>query len=160
METRAHYVAVGAFVLTMVVLAFVAVLWMARSSLTTDHVRYDIYFKGPVTGLRQGASVEYNGVPVGKVDEIKIVPFERKFVEEEEPGDTTPADETAPSSMIRVTAEIDANVEIKQDVRASVETPTELTEEQRDLMKRLAESFGTPISEDNSLLKKIKSKLK
>ena len=122
METRAHYVAVGAFVLAMVALAFIAVLWMARSSLTTDHVRYDIYFKGPVTGLRQGASVEYNGVPVGKVDEIKIVPFERKFVEEEEPGDTTPADETAPSSMIRVTAEIDANVEIKQDVRASVET--------------------------------------
>jgi molecular chaperone DnaJ len=45
-------------------------------------------------------------------------------------------------------------------VRANVATPTDLTEEQRDLMKRLAESFGTPISEDTSLLKKIKSKLK
>jgi molecular chaperone DnaJ len=44
-------------------------------------------------------------------------------------------------------------------VRATVETPTDLTEEQRDLMKRLAESFGTPVSEDKSLLKKIKSKL-
>jgi len=121
METRAHYVAVGAFVLAMVALAFVAVLWMARSSLTTDYARFDIYFKGPVTGLRQGAAVEYNGVPVGKVAEIKIVPFEKRFIEEEDTGDTTAADETA-ASMIRVTAEIDSNVEIKQDVRASVET--------------------------------------
>jgi len=121
METRAHYVAVGAFVLAMVALAFVAVLWMARSSLTTDYARFDIYFKGPVTGLRQGAAVEYNGVPVGKVAEIKIVPFEKRFIEEEDTGDTTATDETA-ASMIRVTAEIDTNVEIKQDVRASVET--------------------------------------
>jgi molecular chaperone DnaJ len=45
-------------------------------------------------------------------------------------------------------------------VRTSVETPTDLSEEQRDLMKRLAESFGTPVTDDTSLLKKIKSKLK
>ena len=35
METRAHYVAVGAFVLAIVTLAFVAVLWLARAQLTT-----------------------------------------------------------------------------------------------------------------------------
>jgi phospholipid/cholesterol/gamma-HCH transport system substrate-binding protein len=123
METRAHYVAVGAFVLTMVVLAFVAVLWMARASLTTDYAHYDIYFKGPVTGLRASAPVEYSGVPVGKVVEIKIVPFQKQFVEEDEAADATAAAAgEAPASMIRVTAEIDANVEIKQDVRASVET--------------------------------------
>jgi len=120
METRAHYVAVGAFVLTMVALAFVAVLWMARASLTTDYAHYDIYFKGPVTGLRSSAPVEYSGVPVGKVVDIKIVSFEKRFIEDED-ADTTAADE-APASMIRVTAEIDAHVEIKQDVRASVET--------------------------------------
>jgi molecular chaperone DnaJ len=45
-------------------------------------------------------------------------------------------------------------------VRANVEIPTDLTDEQRDLMKRLAESFGTPINEDKSLLKKIKGALK
>jgi phospholipid/cholesterol/gamma-HCH transport system substrate-binding protein len=121
METRAHYVAVGAFVLTMVVLAFVAVLWMARASLTTDYAHYDIYFKGPVTGLRASAPVEYSGVPVGKVVDIKIVPFQKQFVEEDDAADAAAAGE-APASMIRVTAEIDANVEIKQDVRASVET--------------------------------------
>ncbi|MEO8457467.1 MAG: molecular chaperone DnaJ [Chloroflexota bacterium] len=45
-------------------------------------------------------------------------------------------------------------------VSATVETPTDLTEEQRDLLKRLAESFGTPINEDKGLLKKIKGALK
>ena len=121
METRAHYVAVGAFVLTMIVLAFGAVMWLARAQLTTEVAHYDIYFKGPVTGLRTSAPVEYSGVPVGKVVDIKIVPFERKFVEEDDAADATAAGD-APASMIRVTAEIDANVEIKQDVRASVET--------------------------------------
>ncbi len=122
METRAHYVAVGAFVLAMVALAFIAVLWMARSSLTTEYAHFDIYFKGPVTGLRVGAAVEYNGVPVGKVADIKIVPFEKKHIEEDDAGDATPTGDQAPSSMIRVTADIDPSVEIKQDVRASVET--------------------------------------
>src|SRR5437764_1437389 len=74
MEIRAHYVAVGAFVLLMVVLAFATVLWLARGELTTQYGRYDIYFAGPVTGLRNGSIVEYNGVPVGKVLDVRIDP--------------------------------------------------------------------------------------
>src|SRR6266566_2232680 len=74
METRAHYVAVGAFVLTMIVLAFATVLWLGRAELSTQYAKYDIYFVGPVSGLRVGATVEYSGVPVGKVSEIKLDP--------------------------------------------------------------------------------------
>lgn len=102
METRAHYVAVGAFVLTMIVLAFAAVLWLGRSELTTQYARYDIYFVGPVSGLRVGAAVEYSGVPVGKVSEIKLDP--------------------ANVEQIRVTVEIDASVAIKTDAAAAVES--------------------------------------
>src|SRR6266700_2671241 len=102
METRAHYVAVGAFVLTMIVLAFAAVMWLARAQLTTEAAHYDIYFKGPVSGLRVGAAVEYSGVPVGKVSDIRIDP--------------------ANVEQIRVTAEIDASVAIKVDAAAAVET--------------------------------------
>jgi phospholipid/cholesterol/gamma-HCH transport system substrate-binding protein len=102
METRAHYVAVGAFVLTMVGLAFAAVLWLARAELTTQYAHYDIYFSGPVTGLRNGAPVEYNGVPVGKVIDVRIDP--------------------ANVELIRVTAEIDQGTVIKTDARAAVET--------------------------------------
>src|SRR6266478_2311711 len=102
METRAHYVAVGAFVLAMIVLAFATVLWLGRAELTTQYARYDIYFIGPVSGLRVGATVEYSGVPVGKVSEIRLDP--------------------ANVEQIRVTAEIDASVAIKVDAAAAVET--------------------------------------
>lgn len=122
METRAHYVAVGAFVLVMVALGFVAVLWIARSSLNTQYAHYDIYFKGPVTGLRSGAPVEYNGVPVGRVADIKIVPYQANEAEEDDALGAAEPSEKTPATMIRVTAEIDSGVEIKDDARASVET--------------------------------------
>ena len=102
METRARYVAVGAFVLVLVTLAFVTVLWLARAQLRTQHAPYDIYFTGAVTGLRTGAPVEYNGVPVGRVIDIRIDP---QNVEQ-----------------IRVTVEIDRSVVIKADAVAGVES--------------------------------------
>src|SRR5439155_9522240 len=94
METRAHYVAVGAFVLAMVALAFIAVLWLARAQLTTQYALYDIYFTGAVSGLRNGAPVEYSGVPVGKVADVRIDP--------------------ANVEQIRVTVELDASTAIKE----------------------------------------------
>jgi len=102
METRAHYVAVGAFVLLMITVAFIAVLWLARAQLTTQYATYDIYFTGPVSGLREGAVVEYNGVPAGRVKEIRIDPSNVE--------------------QIRVTVEIETNVVIKQDAAANLET--------------------------------------
>jgi len=102
METRAHYAAVGAFVLAMVFLAFAAVLWLARGALNQQFARFDIYFEGPVTGLRDGAEVDYNGVPVGKVIDIRIDPSN--------------------VSLIRVRVDIDPDVPIKTDARAAVET--------------------------------------
>jgi phospholipid/cholesterol/gamma-HCH transport system substrate-binding protein len=102
METRANYAAVGAFVLAMMVIAVVAVLWIARGALTTQLANYDIFFQGPVTGLRTGAQVEYNGVQAGKVTDVRIDPDNVE--------------------LIRVTVEINADVAIKTDAVASVET--------------------------------------
>jgi molecular chaperone DnaJ len=45
-------------------------------------------------------------------------------------------------------------------VRATIVTPTELTDEQRELLQRLADSFGTPTSNgDKGILDKIKDAL-
>ena len=45
-------------------------------------------------------------------------------------------------------------------VRATVITPTEINEEQRELLERLAESFGTPVSNgDKGFIGKIKDAL-
>jgi phospholipid/cholesterol/gamma-HCH transport system substrate-binding protein len=109
METRAHYVAVGAFVLAMVFLAFVAVLWLAGTQFTTSFAHYDIYFEGPVTGLNTGAKVEYNGIPVGTVSDIEIVTDPEILA-------------TNGRKPIRVTAEIKSTIEIKKDAAATIQT--------------------------------------
>src|SRR3954453_17773264 len=74
METRANYAAVGAFVLAMAMLGVGVVIWLARGDLNAQLAHYHIYFSGPVSGLREGAAVEYNGVPVGKGQQIRIDP--------------------------------------------------------------------------------------
>jgi phospholipid/cholesterol/gamma-HCH transport system substrate-binding protein len=109
METRAHYVAVGAFVLTMVFLAFVAVLWLAGTQFTTTFAHYDVYLEGPVTGLNTGARVEYNGIPVGTVSDIEIVTDPEILAQNGR-------------KPIRVTIEIKRSVEIKKDDAATIQT--------------------------------------
>ncbi|HTZ36210.1 MAG TPA: MlaD family protein [Stellaceae bacterium] len=109
METRAHYVAVGAFVLAMVFLAFVAVVWLAGSQITASFNHFYIYFEGPVSGLSVGGRVEYNGIPVGTVSDIEIVSN----------PETLAANGGKP---IRVTIEIKSSVEIKRDAAASIQT--------------------------------------
>ncbi|MBV8336510.1 MAG: MCE family protein, partial [Alphaproteobacteria bacterium] len=74
METRANYVAVGAFVLAIIFLAFVAVLWLGRSEYGEEAKRYYIFFKGSVAGLNKGSEVQYNGIPVGRVVDIRVDP--------------------------------------------------------------------------------------
>lgn len=109
METRAHYVAVGAFVLTMLFLAFVALLWLAGTQFSTSFARYDIYFEGPVTGLSQGGRVEYNGIPVGAVSDIEIITDQ----------DILSANGHKP---IRVTIEIKSNTPIRKGDAATIQT--------------------------------------
>src|SRR5258708_3109000 len=74
METRANYVAVGAFVLLVLAGAVVTLLWLARGEFNRESTFYDIYFAGSVTGLAQGSVVRYNGIQVGRVVEIRIDP--------------------------------------------------------------------------------------
>jgi len=109
METRAHYVAVGAFVLTMVFLAFVAVLWLAGTQFTTSFAHYDIYFEGPVTGLSQGGRVEYNGIPVGTVSDIELINDPEILA-------------ANGRKQIRVTIEIKSTVPVKKLDAATIQT--------------------------------------
>ena len=44
-------------------------------------------------------------------------------------------------------------------VQVNVATPTDLTEEQRVILKQLADSLGTPVNDDKGLIGKIKDKL-
>jgi phospholipid/cholesterol/gamma-HCH transport system substrate-binding protein len=103
METRAHYVAVGAFVLIVIFSAFGAVLWLGRVEFGQQLERYYIFFRGSVAGLNRGSAVQYNGLPVGRVSDIRVDPDNL--------------------SQVQVTVEINSNlVEIKTDARAYLET--------------------------------------
>jgi phospholipid/cholesterol/gamma-HCH transport system substrate-binding protein len=102
METRANYVAVGAFVLAVLIGIVVIALWLARIEFNREFAYYDIYFTGSVTGLSRGSEVRYNGIPVGRVNEIRIDPQNLK--------------------QVRVTVELNQTALIKSDAVASLES--------------------------------------
>jgi phospholipid/cholesterol/gamma-HCH transport system substrate-binding protein len=74
METRAHYVVVGAFVFATIILGFCALVWLGRVQISENFERYYIFFKGPVAGLSRGSAVQYNGIPVGRVVDVRVDP--------------------------------------------------------------------------------------
>src|SRR5436190_6457377 len=103
METREHDVAVGDIVLAFIVLGFIAVLSLGRVEFAQELKRYYIFFKGSVTGLSKGSEVQYNGITVGRVVDVRVDPDDLE--------------------KIQVTVEIDTNlVRIKTDARAFVDT--------------------------------------
>lgn len=72
MDRDAHYVTVGAFVLLVIAMATAFVLWYTDTRDRREQTRYEIYFRGSVSGLSEGGSVRYLGVSVGRVARISI----------------------------------------------------------------------------------------
>jgi phospholipid/cholesterol/gamma-HCH transport system substrate-binding protein len=72
METRANFVLIGTFTLAVIAAAFGFVLWF--QSLHTAKLRSPlrIIFAGPAAGLRNGGSVNFNGIRVGEVVSVKL----------------------------------------------------------------------------------------
>src|SRR5215469_3233632 len=80
METKANYVAVGAFVLAGVFGLVIALLWLAGAQYREEYAYYRTYFTGPVTGLGKGTAVRYNGIEVGRVSRLDFDPENPKRV--------------------------------------------------------------------------------
>jgi phospholipid/cholesterol/gamma-HCH transport system substrate-binding protein len=75
METKVNYAVVGGFVLVLGAALVVAVLWLAAGGMMRK--TYDPYLSvviESVAGLNLNAPVKYNGVDVGKVEEIRLDP--------------------------------------------------------------------------------------
>jgi phospholipid/cholesterol/gamma-HCH transport system substrate-binding protein len=74
-------------------------LWLGRSEFGQQAKRYYIFFSGSVAGLNKGSQVQYNGIPVGQVVDIRVDPNNLE--------------------QIQVTVEINTSiVDIKSDARA------------------------------------------
>ena len=72
METRANYVLIGAFTLAVIAAAFGFVLWFQSLHTTKQRSPLRVIFEGPATGLRNGGSVNFNGIRIGEVISVKL----------------------------------------------------------------------------------------
>ena len=72
METRANYVLIGSFTLAVIAAAFGFVLWFQSLHTTKLRSPLRIVFEGPAAGLRNGGSVNFNGIRVGEVVSVKL----------------------------------------------------------------------------------------
>jgi len=79
MENRSNNVIVGSIALAMVIGIFLMVMWLARFS-GRDNQEFDILFRQSVSGLAIGSPVAFNGVPVGKITQIRIPPDKPQLV--------------------------------------------------------------------------------
>src|SRR6478752_898522 len=72
METRANYVLIGAFTLAVIAAAFGFVLWFQSLHTTKQRSPIRVIFEGPASGLRNGGSVNFNGIRIGEVVSVKL----------------------------------------------------------------------------------------
>jgi len=80
METKANYVAVGAFVLICAIGFVVTLLWLAGVQYTQEFSYYQTIFKGSVSGLGKGTVTRYNGIEVGRVTDLTFDPNDPQSV--------------------------------------------------------------------------------
>lgn len=102
METKAHYVLIGSFVLMVFVAVLGFVMWIVKLDIDREFSKYDIFFQESVAGLSVGGIVRYQGIDVGQVNAIDIDP--------EQPN------------RVRVTIKIDATTPIREDAVASLQS--------------------------------------
>src|SRR3974390_1877788 len=72
METRANYVLIGSFTLAVIAAAFGFFLWFQSLHTTKQRDPLRIVFEGPAAGLRNGGSVNFNGIRIGEVMSVKL----------------------------------------------------------------------------------------
>ena len=69
MERRAKVITVAIFVLLSILALWFFTRWISDDEVTAK--RYQILFRGSVSGLSVGSEVRYLGVPIGQVVEIQ-----------------------------------------------------------------------------------------
>ncbi len=79
METRSNHVLVGGVVLAILAVALAFIVWMSQVGSGHQH-QYDIFFPNSVDGLAKGSAVTFSGVPVGKIDDVKLLPDSPELV--------------------------------------------------------------------------------
>ncbi|MEP3277325.1 MAG: MlaD family protein [Stappiaceae bacterium] len=100
METRANYVAIGAFVVATIFLAFIFIYWLGSNADSSQRANVRVIFPGPVTGLSVGGLVLFNGIKIGDVAQISF-------------------DDKDPKKVIAV-ARLDPTTPLRKDTKATL----------------------------------------
>jgi phospholipid/cholesterol/gamma-HCH transport system substrate-binding protein len=79
METRSNHILVGSVTLALLVGLLIFIVWLAGLSNQATKC-FDIYFSQNVSGLNKGSSVNFQGVPVGQIEKISLLPDRPEFV--------------------------------------------------------------------------------
>ena len=72
METRARYLLVGIFTMAVIAAGFAFVFWLHSAGALGDRAVYQVRFDSPVSGLRSGSAVLFNGIRVGEVTDLRL----------------------------------------------------------------------------------------
>jgi phospholipid/cholesterol/gamma-HCH transport system substrate-binding protein len=101
MEIKARYVLIGLFTLATLVAGFAFVYWLETTGGLGKRTSYEVRFHNTVSGLLAGSPVLFDGIRVGEVTGLKLVPKDPKEID--------------------VTISIDANTPVRSDTKASLD---------------------------------------
>ncbi|WP_414159164.1 MlaD family protein [Pseudomonas sp. BNK-45] len=100
METRAHHVLIGLFTVIVVASALLFGLWLAKSSVDSAFQDYEIVFNEAVSGLSKGSAVQYSGIKVGDVVNLRLDPKDpRRVLAQIRLGSETPIKEDTQAKL-------------------------------------------------------------
>jgi phospholipid/cholesterol/gamma-HCH transport system substrate-binding protein len=101
METRARYVIIGLFTLGVAVAGFLFVYWLQTAGGLRRQATYQIRFESPVSGLLKGSAVNFNGIRVGEISDLRLNADDPK--------------------QVTVTAAIDPATPVRADTQVEIE---------------------------------------
>src|SRR5580692_1074354 len=101
MERNANYALVGLIFTILMIAMFVFVFWLANIAFSQRYDTYDVVFHGSVTGLTKGGDVQFNGIKVGEVSDIKL--------------------DASDPNIVHATAKVRSDTPVRVDTQASLE---------------------------------------
>lgn len=100
MEKNSHYFVIGVFVSISLLALTLFVIWLAGTHSSREYDRYTVYFRDPVSGLKTGAAVQYRGVSVGRVINVRLSGSRNDLIKVDiEVDETTPVTGSTEASL-------------------------------------------------------------